>query len=337
VAVLRDADVSSFLKSRLGGVNGLLLFGNDDSAIDLTSRRVKSAFMQGEEPLHLSLSELRNDAALLDDAFRAMSLLGDRRLIVLEGVDDSHLAFLSPVIASASIGNFVLLLAGSLKKDSKLRSAVEASHLFAMLPLYEDASEGAAILRVQTLAKEAGIAFGADAVERLVELCGTDRSVLANEVEKLALYCWPAKSVELADVEEASGDKAGFDWDLLTQYVFDGDMNATDRMFASVVAAGEGRTTLIMLQLYLGRMEAISASVAGGLPLANALRAARPPIFGRQLSAMERHMKTLGGEGLQRAQSTVQSAVLASRQNSDLSDAITGRCLLSLARMARAG
>jgi DNA polymerase III subunit delta len=333
MAVLREGDLADFLKRKHQQFNGLLLFGNDESAISAAVSQVVAAMPDGEEPLRLDASVLKSDPAALDDAFRSMSLLGDRRLIVVAGVDESHLSHVQSILDARSLGNFVLLVAVSLKKGSKFRSAVEGSPLFAAIGLYEETG-GALVLRVQTVLRQLGVTFADGAAERFVDLCGSDRSVLVGEAEKLALYCHPNKTISIDDVEAACGDQAEFEADALIGAVLDGDLETTDRMFASMVLSGDAKSVLIMMQMYLARLENISAAVARGVDMQSANRAGKPPFFGTQFDAV-RALRALTGDDLGRMQVTVQQAILQSRQLADLGDAVTGRCLLSLARMVR--
>jgi DNA polymerase III subunit delta len=261
-------------------------------------------------------------------------LLGDRRLVVVTDVDENHFTHVQSVLEAASLGNFVVLAAEPLKKTSKLRGAAEVSQLFAAIGFYQEAGD-ALVLRVQTIMKQRGMQFEDGAAERFVDLCGSDRSVLVNEVEKLLLYCHPAKTVTLEDVDAICGDQAEFESDVLIQAVLDGDMGRADRMFSTIVQSGDSKSVLIMLQMHLTRLEAINAAMARGVDLASACRSARPPVFDKQQAAAGRHLRAFSGDDLQRAQASVQQAILQSRQMVDLGDAITGRCLLSLARMSR--
>jgi DNA polymerase III subunit delta len=334
VVQLRETDLADFLKRKRARASGILLYGNDEAAVGVALRHVMVAFTDGEEALRLEASQLRSDPAMLDDAFRAMSLLGDRRLIVVTDVDDSHLAAIAPVVEATSPGNFVALTAGSLKKDSKLRLAVERSALFHAVPLYAETG-GAVVQRVEALFRHLGLAPEEDAVERFIALCGEDRSVLANEADKLALYCYPSTQVSVQDVEAACGDQASFEADQLITVVLDGDLEAVDRMFTSLTQTGDAKSSLIMVQMHLARLESVAAAMARGSDLVSACRTARPPIFDKQQAAAGRHLRAFSGDDLGRAQTAVQAAMLQARQMPDLGDAITGRCLLSLARMAR--
>ncbi len=323
MAALRENDLADFLKRKHAAFNGLLLFGNDESAISSAVRQVIAAMPDGEEPLRLDASSMKSDPAALDDAFRSMSLLGDRRLIIVAGVDENHLSSVQSILDARSLGNFVVLVANSLKKGSKFRSAAEANPLFAAIGFYEETG-GALVLRVLTVLRQHGMTFAEGAAERFVDLCGSDRSVLVGEAEKLALYCYPNKTVSIVDVEAVCGDQAEFEADGLIGAVLDGDLETTDRMFSSMMLSGDAKSVLIMLQMYLARLESVSAA----LP-------AKPPFFGPQLAAAGRQLRLLSGDDLGRMQVAVQAAILQSRQMADLGDAITGRCLLSLARMVR--
>ena len=91
-----------------------------------------------------------------------------------------------------------------------------------------------------------------------------------------------------------------------------------------MVQSGDAKSVLIMMQMYLARLENVSAGLS-----------AKPPFFGAQQAASARQLRLLSGDDLGRMQVAVQQAILQSRQMADLGDAITGRCLLSLARMVR--
>jgi DNA polymerase III subunit delta len=334
MAALREQDLADFLKKKVAGQNGLLLFGNDASAIATALRQVVSAFSGSEDALRLDVSDLKSDPALLDDAFRSMSLLGDRRLIVVDGVGEAQLSAVQSVVTATGLCNFVVLVAESLKRDSKLRAAVDASPLFSSVSFYEETG-GALVQRAETVLRQHGLSFESGAAERFVDLCGGDRTVVMSEAEKLSLYCWPATTISIEDVEATCGDQAEFEADALIQVMLDGDLETTDRMFTSMRETGDAKSVLIMVQMHVARLEQVSAAVARGADVASACKSARPPFFDKQQAAAGRHIRLFSGDALGRVQVSIQQAMLQSRQLSDLSDAVTGRCVLSVARMAR--
>jgi DNA polymerase III subunit delta len=334
MGVLREPDLADFLKRKAAKFNGLLLFGNDDGAISAAARQVIASFSGGEEPLKLDASAIVSDPGLLSDAFLSMSLLGDRRLIIVNGVSDNHVSHVQSVVNSQALGNFVLFIAESLKKGSKLRDIIEASTLMTSISFYAE-GEAALIVRTQTLMRERGATFEEGAAERFVELLGSDRSVLMGEVEKLSLFVHPATSISISDVENICGDQASFEADNVISSLMEGNLDETDRIYTSMLLSGDNKSVLIMVQMYLSRLENVSAAVARGADAMSACRSAKPPFFDKQQQAVLRYIRFLSGDDLGRMQTSVQQAILQSRQNADLGDAITGRCLLSLARMTR--
>lgn len=334
MAALREQDLADFLKKTSATQNGVLLYGNDAAAISTALRQVIVAFSGGEEALRLEVSSLRSDAALLDDAFRSMSLLGDRRLIVVDSVGEPQLGLVQSVLTATALGNFIVLVADSLKRDSKLKAAVEAAPLFSSVSFYEETG-GALVQRAESILRQHGMTFESGASERFVDLCGGDRTVVMAEAEKLSLYCWPAKSISVEDVEATCGDQAEFEADALIQTMLDGDLDGTDRIFTSMRNTGDSKSILIMVQMHLARLEQVSAAVAKGIDVSSACRAARPPFFDKQQAAAGRHIRIFSGDELGRVQVSVQQAILQARQLADLGDAVTGRCVLSVARLAR--
>jgi DNA polymerase III subunit delta len=334
MASLREQDLADFLKKKSSTQNGLLLYGNDAPAVSAALRQVVVAFSGGEEALRLDAPMLRSDAGLLDDAFRSMSLLGDRRLIVVDGVGEPQLGLVQSVLAAASLGNFVALIADSLKRDSKLKAAVDAAPLFSSVSFYEETG-GALVQRAESILRQHGMTFESGAAERFVDLCGGDRMVVMAEAEKLSLYCWPHKTISIQDVEATCGDQAEFEADALIQTMLDGDIDTADRIYTSMRDSGDAKSVLIMVQMHLARLEQVSAAVAKGVDMSSACRSARPPFFDKQQAAAGRHIRIFSGDELGRVQVSVQQAILQSRQLSELGDAVTGRCVLSVARLAR--
>jgi DNA polymerase III subunit delta len=334
MVALREAELETFLKKRASALNGLLFYGNEDSAVGAAVRLVSRHMAGGEEPLRMDASSLRSDSAGLDDAFRAMSLLGDRRLIVLTGVDENTLDRIQPVLQTEVLCNFVVLIAGVLKAGSKLRNAVESTRLFAAVGFYEE-SDATLVSRVEALFRSHKLTAEPGCAERFVELLGSDRSLYPSEIEKLSLYVGADTPLSLQLIEDVCGDQAEFGSDRLIDVMLDGDIHAVDRYFASMVETGEAKSVLIMLQMHLSRLQHVSAAVSRGSDLASAFRSAKPPVFQKQQSAVARQVKTFTGDDLEQMQTSVQRAMLQSRQMADLNDAIIGRCLLSLARSAR--
>lgn len=334
MSVLAENDIASLLKRGEAASNGILVFGNDEAGIAAVTRKIVASFSADEEPLHIPANSLRDDPTQLEDAFKAMSLLGGRRLILVEGCEETHARFLEPVIGAGSSGNIVVMRAGNLTKTSKLREAATAASRFHVVAVYEDTPQ-AVSTRVLNLARQQGAAFAEGAVERFLQLAGSSRGQVESEFEKLLLYCWPSKSMTRDDVEASCGEQASFDVDVLSSAILDGDLETCDRIFEAMRADGDWKQVLILLQMQFARLENIRAEMAGGSDMERAFRSAKPPVFFAQQKTIARQLKTFTLEDLNQFGLALQTAILASRQLADLAEAVVSRAILSMARKAQ--
>jgi DNA polymerase III subunit delta len=334
MAAVSDTELLNVVARRNASLNGVLLFGTEEANISTAARQVISALKLEDEPTRFVSSALRNDQSELDNAFKAMSLLGGRQAVVVEGCEETHAAWLMSVVEAKSLGNFVVLVAGSLKKDSKLRAAAAASQLFITSGFYEESAD-AILVRIRSNAASRGVAFTEGAAERFLALCGTDRGIVAMELEKLCTYVLPATEIAIEDVEASCGDQASFDFDKLTNAVMEGRLEEADRIFDTLRADGEWKQALIMVQMHLARLEQVRAALDRGDDMEKAFRAAKPPVFFAQQKMIAKQVRNFSLSELVKAQTMIQQAILQSRQVGDLAEALTGRALLSLARTAR--
>ena len=86
-----------------------------------------------------------------------------------------------------TVGNPVAIVAGALRKDSKLLKRALADAKTMAFASY--VPEGNDADRLATaMARERGLSFDRDIAHRLAVSTGGDRALLAREIEKLALY-----------------------------------------------------------------------------------------------------------------------------------------------------
>lgn len=334
MAAVSDSELLDVVTKKHASLNGVLLFGTEEANISTAARQVISALRLEDEPTRLVSSSLRNDQSALDSAFKAMSLLGGRQAVVVDGCEEAHAAWLMPVIDAKSLGNFVVLVAGSLNKSSKLRTAATGSSFFVASGFYEESSD-AILIRIRIATNARGLSFAEGAAERFLALCGTDRGIVAMELEKLCTYVLPATEISIEDAEASCGDQASFDFDKLTNAVMEGRLEEADRIFDTLRADGEWKLALIMVQMHLTRLEQVRAALDRGDDMEKAFRATKPPVFFGQQKIIAKQVRSFSLAELVKAQSMIQNAILQSRQIGDLAETLTGRALLSLARAAR--
>jgi DNA polymerase-3 subunit delta len=339
MAVLKEDEFDGFLKRRSASMNGLLIHGADQSAVSgLAQQALKVVIGSGDTSfgtVRLEPASLKESASRLDDEFRSMSLLGERRVIIVEGVDETSLKFLDSILRIQTLGNFFVFTSDSLGKTSKLRAAVEASEKFASLAIYEE-DAAALSLRIGKRIAAEKLQWADDAEDLFFATVGFDRSLAVQEVQKLCLYCLGQDVISLDDVKAVCGSSAEFGTDDLIDAVLLGDLEQADRSFTSLDSElGGSKTILSMMLMHLTRLQSLRGDMERGLNADMAVRNAKPMIFFKRRSAIVNQLRSFDIEQLTTMQQSISAAMFQTRKMGDLGDAITSRALLSLARGAR--
>jgi DNA polymerase III delta subunit len=325
MAIIREKELLGLAKRGFEGMGGALLYGTDGEAIAEVSRTVQRSWSSGEVNAVESAS-LRNQQGTLLDLLSTQSLFGGRGLVIIHGAEDQHSGLLAPVVGTVH-ANVFLIVAGSLRKSSLLRGSAEAAARCAVLALHEEA-EAAQLVRIRSLGTELGFAFGPGAAERLLELCGGNRSLVAAEAAKLSLLKFDDATVSRRAIEENCSDQAESDFDGLFQSVLEGDLAGADEALARASESGELAAALPMLQSHLARLAIVQAALEEGLSWEAAFQKPKPPIYFGQHDQMKKQLAGLTLESLLRLQRQVQQIVFLARRNGAGGDAVTARALL---------
>ena len=330
MTVLREEEFDTFVKRRLNSMNGVLIHGVDAASVAGLGRQV--AHQLGASPQRIDVAAAKASISMFEDSFLSLSLLGDREVLLIDGADDSCLKFLDASLAFEQPANFVILLADSLSKTSKLRAACEASRLFAALALYEE-DRSKLLARVEKHFSTHGLRWAQGAEEAFFASVGNDRMIVMQEAEKLAIYCHGQVEISEGDVNDVCGDTAEFDTDQLIDPVLVGDLETTDRIMTSL--GNDTRSFFVLLQLHISKLQSLRTEMERGQTLDMVIKNAKPPIFFKRKAAITNQLRKLELNDLVEIQETISATTFQSRKNASLADAINNRALLSLARLAR--
>jgi DNA polymerase III subunit delta len=338
MTALSEDRLEAFLSRSLPAFSGLLVYGDDPSAADDVARQAIAKIGNGsaaEGVLRLEARDVNASQGALLDAVQAMSLLGGRQVIVVSGVTDTVLKSVQPVLDQGGTGNFVILLAGSLNKSSKLRQAIEQSASFAALPLYEAKLKDLE-QRLAGILSANNLKITAEAKARFFELVGNDRMIMSAEAEKLCLYAFGSAEISLADVEASCGAVSEAEISRLIDAVCDGNLVEVERHMMASEDDGSGiKSALPLLSYHLSQLQALQLDRAGGKSVEQALASARPPVHFSRKAVIGRQLQQIDSALIEKLMALVEEATFASRRTSALSNAIIGRLFLSVAREVR--
>lgn len=179
-----------------------LLYGPDEAGSEALAARFGKAMGDGAERIDLDGPTLRSDPARLTDEAAAISMFGDKRWIRVQPAGEEVLPAVEALLEAPAAGNPVVLIAGNLRKTSKLLTRVDGDKATIAIVSYAPEGRNADALAV-TLAREAGLELPGNLARRLIALTGGERGLLASEIDKLALYLDASPEAPKAATPEA--------------------------------------------------------------------------------------------------------------------------------------
>lgn len=319
---------------------GLLIFGMDAMRVAEKRQQVIAALVgpQGEEEMRLTRingSDLRKDAALLDDAIKAQGFFPGHRVAFVEEATDILSQLFDSVLADWKQGDAQLVVtAGSLTAKSSLRKVFENHRNAVSIGIYDDPPARDEI--EQTL-RDAGLAVPVrevmDAVFALAQ--SLEPGDFRQTIEKVSLYKGgDIEPLSIADVMACAPQSADVDVDDVLEVVALGQADRIGPALRNLYAQGVTPVTLcIGAMRYFRTLHTVAADPGG--PNAGIGRL-RPPVFGPRRDKLVRQAGNWGRDRLERALTALTDTDLQMRSAGQSPDhALMERALIRLAMMAR--
>ena len=230
----------------------LYVLGGPDAAGSQALMAVLGSAMGADaERIDLSPARIKDDPALLADEAASISLFGGARwisVILLSGGGDEVLAAVDTLLSAPVAGNPVVVVGHALTAKSKLTKLADAHPLAVGVTSYPP--EGAAADRLaDTLAQPLGLTLDKAVAQAIVAATGADRGLMAQEVEKLALYCdaSPGAPVRagMAAWQAIGADRDEEDLGSAVNIILDGRLGDLPALFANLAATATSDIRLV--------------------------------------------------------------------------------------------
>lgn len=322
------------------GIRLFLLYGPDDSGSEALAARLGKAMGPGAERTDFSGDQLSKDPAALADAAASISLFGDKSWVRVTSAGEESLAAVEALFEAPGAGNPVVLIAGALRKTSKLLTRCLEEKAALCFASYPPSERDAAEIAIQ-IGRERGIRLDQSLARRIVDLTGGDRALMAGEVEKLALYhdAEPDRPAEASHeaLDALSSETADQDAPALAGLALSGDLKALPGELARFRALGGSLAGV--LRIALGKamnVAEVRAAIAAGTPQNAALKVNGRPLFKKEADEMLRLLRCWPGETIARGVVRLAAAERASRGGT-ISETVIAQELLAVARQAARG
>ncbi len=327
-----------YAPERIGPDVRLTLFHGADEAAS-ADLALKLARQHGGEIVLLAPATLKEDPGRLPDEAASVSMFGDKRVIRIDGAGDESLEAVTLLLGAPAAGNPVVMVAGNLRKGSKLLAAVEAADNALGVISYEgDARDGGR--NVEAIAAEVGLQLARDVAPRLAAACNNDRRLMRRELEKLALYVDAAPDrphkLTIEDLAAVGASVDDADFGPLVEAVASGRAAQADRQIAKL--SGQGIAGIAQIRAVARRLWLLAdlrAAVDGGASPQAAVEGARPPIFWKDKERVAAQLQRWREPMLRHALDRLLVAEREIKKSGTAGDVLAAQAMLAIAAMGQ--
>ena len=311
-----------------------LLHGPDEASAQAAARQLGLAFGKGAERIDLDGATLRKDPARLADEAASLSLFGDARYVRVAAIGEESLEAVAGLLAADRAGNPVIALAPGLRATANLAKLAIGSPLACACAFYEPTAAEAEKI-AQGLARELGLQPDPGVARHIAEASGGDRAVMAQELEKIALFLDAApdrpRALDHAALEAIGADLGETAQGALVAAIVDGEPAALGVALDRIGA--DGASPVPWLRALTRRLIALAemrAGIDGGEPPAAVMK--RHRVFFRDeattLAALRRWTPAM----LARATAQVRGAERAVMASGNAGTVLADAAALTIAR-----
>jgi DNA polymerase-3 subunit delta len=277
-----------------------LFHGPDEAQSRALAARLLEAL--GATKFVVASGAIKSDPATLVDEASAMSLFGGKRLIWFEPATKDVEDGVAALLEAPSVESPVVAIAGSLAKSSPLLKLAEGSPLAVAYASYAPEGQDAERM-VSDVGRRFGLKIAPTVAARVADNCGNDQAIVAQELQKLALYMGASpeapKELDHAAIDAVGADSGEGDFQRLADLALDGDIGELSRELARLPGGGSEAIPVIRsLQRRLLMLAPLRARIERGERADAVMTSSGKPLFFKEKAKVQRMLSTWTAEGL---------------------------------------
>lgn len=320
-----------------GKIRFYLFHGQDESQSRALAQRLAEAL--GASKFEIGAGAIKSDPASLVDEASALSLFGGKRVIWIEPATKDIEEAVAAMLDAPSTESPVIAIAGSLTKASPLLKLAEASPVGLAYASYIPEGQDA-VRVVADLGRRFGLKVSPPVAARLADSAGNDQAIVAQELQKLALYVGASpeapKELDHSALDAVGADSAEGDFQRLADLALEGNIDELSDELSRLPSGGSQAIPVIRsLQRRLLMLAPARARIERGERLDAVMTSLGRSLFWKDKARIERMLGTWSAGGLataaERAGQLERSLMFAKAPDREA----LGEELLAIARKAR--
>ena len=277
-----------------------LFHGQDDAQSRALATRLLQAL--GATKIAVAAAQVKAEPGSLAVEAGAMSLFGERQAIWIEPAGEDIAAGVEELLGAPASEIPVIAIAGALKKGSALTRLAETSPLALAFASYLPEGQDAARM-VTDVGRRFGLKIAPPVAARIADYCASDQAIVAQELEKLALYADASpnspRELDHEAVDAVGAETGEGDFLRLADLAMNGDIAALSEDLSRLAGNGKEAIPVIRsLQRRLLMLAPARARIEGGESVDAAMASFGRALFWKDKSSVERMLRHWSAEDL---------------------------------------
>ena len=291
MTLIRSTDPQDIVKSAGPKTAVFLIFGTDPGQAADIAKQLATLLSKRTNPpgdiIRLTEEDLKQTPGRLAGEARSLPMFGGPPVIAVKHGPQITPALMEELLEDGVLAASIIIEAGNLKKDSKLRQICEKARNAAAIGCYGAGSRDLELL-IRGEVQNAGVSIAPDAQQRLLQLLSGEWSVCRSEISKLLIYADGEPQITLQHVEAVVGDSSAQAFDLAIAATMSGNAKAALHQLDGLAASATPASVFLNLLLgHLQKLHQIAAGMGRGESFDAAAAKIRPPLHFRQKDAMK--------------------------------------------------
>ncbi len=264
----------------------ILIYGPEEAEVNVSKQKLLE-FLQKSDTEELDImnilySAVRENPIALRDEMASLSLLNNKRVIIVSDTAAVISKDLMEVIKRAKGDATVIFIAEDLSKTSSMRKFFEEETSVLAIACYKPD-----LIRIKKIIRECldrnNFKYQAELVDTITEILPANQRIIENELDKLALYLGQEKKITYEDIVNVIGLNAESSLDDLCAALVEGNTNKLQRYLYTLQNMDMNFMLIIrVLANFLIKVIKLKTLVVEGKSLEQAIFSLRPPVFFKQ-------------------------------------------------------
>lgn len=337
-------DIDAQVKKLSPQYQAVLVFGPDEGLVRERATKIARQVVEDlQDPFlvaNINPDTLKKEPGNLADEAAAISMMGGRRVIRVEGAAENAKAAAENFLNNPIGDGLVIISAGNLRPTSGLRKLFEKAKNAATIACYED-NQASLDALIHEVMRDNGLSIDGDAASYLQMNLGSDRLVSRSELNKLSIYMGAQGSrksdmVTLEDVAASVGDSGALSIDTITSATISGNLRRLDDTLFKAFNRGENAIAVLRsLMRKIQRLHLARGYMDQGFSADQAMGKLVPRVFAMETRTFKTDLGRWTTGRLASAMSITTSAEADCKTTGMPVEAICARACLRIANAAK--